>query len=485
MSGPKASDYTLEQRRQERLQRAQEAERRRREAIRQAEEEERRRREAERRRREAEIRRALEEERRRQEEIRRNTEAITQGIQQANAIVARTREMMKKQMMRMAGMGLQADRKKMEDMEKRLEALRKAYSNPRDAAERRGSSAVAECQSACDAILHLAGDLSAQSQMMEAQIANKTADQARQELERILARAKKEKEERQQAQEKKRQEIVQQVENLAAQIQEEFDEMSGCLPADGIREMEDFRKQLHEILENQNQMPEMQLGQLHNFQKIARARLKKQEARWKEIAQLQNQYAVLCDMLGRSAGVLSQDPAELTDLCQQASKELENRAIRQQVETALQECMEEMGYSLLGKRKIDGMANDAMECSDMLYHMHGQTVLHVTHSSTGQIAMEIGLGEERHRAMQESEVNELVQDMVSFCGDYNELQRRLRDKGVVVQQEILRCPAAAEFAHTIDMTEFDVSADAMQHETEVAGQTAAVVQYQFMDQEER
>ena len=121
--------------------------------------------------------------------------------------------------------------------------------------------------------------------------------------------------------------------------------------------------------------------------------------------------------------------------------------------------------------------------------MHGQTVLRVSHSRTGQIAMEIGLGETRHRVMQESEVSELVRDMGSFCGAYDEFKRRLRSKGIVEQEELFRFPASDEFAHTIDLSEFGVKEETISVVTQQKAKwqeepVEQVQSYQYIDDEE-
>lgn len=115
MSGPKASDYTLERRRQEALRRAQEAERKRREAIRRAQEEERRRKE---------------EERRRKEEIRRNAMSIAQNIETAVNAVKNAKSLMQKQMVRMASMGIPVSKKVIEDIDNRLNQLKQTFADP-------------------------------------------------------------------------------------------------------------------------------------------------------------------------------------------------------------------------------------------------------------------------------------------------------------------------------------------------------------------
>ena len=471
MSGPKASDYTLERRRQEALRRAQEEERKRREAIRRAQEEERRRKE---------------EERRRKEEIRRNAMSITQNIETAANAVKNAKDLMQKQMARMSSMGIPVSKKVIENIENRLNQLKQTFADPTQLAERRGLSAVTECRIACSSIIEEARDIGTQAGEMEAQIQSKTANLVKSEQERIRARAEREKQQKQdklkQEELEKRKASEQKVLREVEKIQSMLEKYSHMLPLAEVKELENtYQKHLTEIVDSQSNSPELQYNQLHTFLTIAEADLRKKAVHWREIVDLQTKYAALCDMLERPVYDLPQDKQQLIALCDQASKELEEREIRLQVEKALQECMEEMGYSLLGKRS-DSM-NDT---TDTLYHMHGQTVLRVSHSRTGQIAMEIGLGETRHRVMQESEVSELVRDMGSFCGAYDEFKRRLRSKGIVEQEELFRFPASDEFAHTIDLSEFGVQEEAIQAITqqEDGGQEGLSEQaqlYQYID----
>lgn len=447
MSGPKASDYTLERRRQEALRRAQEAERKRREAIRRAQEEERRRKE---------------EEQRRKEEIRRNAMSIAQNIETAVNAVKNAKSLMQKQMVRMASMGIPVSKKVIEDIDNRLNQLKQTFADPTQLAEKRGASAVTECRFVCSSIIEDARNIGSQAGKMETQIQNKTANLVKNEQGRIRARAEREKKEKQDQLKKAELEKHRAAEQKALQevekIQSMFEKYSHMLPLAEVKELEEtYQKHLTEIIDSQSNFPEFLCTQLHNFLTIAEADLRKKASLWQEIVDLQTKYAALCDMLERPVYDLPQDKQQLVAMCDQASKELEERETRLQVEKALQECMEEMGYSLLGKR-----SDSINDTTDSLYHMHGQTVLRVSHSRTGQIAMEIGLGETRHRVMQESEVSELVRDMGSFCGAYDEFKRRLRSKGIVEQEELFRFPASDEFAHTIDLSEFGVKEEAIQ-----------------------
>lgn len=454
MSGPKASDYTLEAQRREALRRAQEEERKRREAL----------------------LRAQEEERKRKETIRRNAEAIRLALSEAETAACKAREIMNEQAVRMVGMGMQTDAGHLTQMDQALNKLKQTYSKPEQVAESTGSSAVTQCRVACSSIISLANAISRQVGQMEAQIQEKTASAVQDELERMKRRKESEQRALRKEKEKKQWESEQRVNAVAAEIRGKLDELSVMLPDEETEELNLIRESFTFILTEQSNMPEQQLEQLHTLLQVAVTRLEKQTIRLREIEELQCQYVALCQMLDWPIGTLTRDKAELTALCEHAAAELENRAIRQQVEQALQECMQEMGYTLLGKRNTDDVDDMAdYGCSDMLYHMHGQTVVHITHSGTGQIAMEIGLGEDRQRDMQDSEVDELVRDMADFCGNYDELQRRLREKGVVVRQDIMRCPPAREFAHTIDLTEFNVDANQMRQAEAESSQAAGVL----------
>ena len=461
MSGPKAADYTLEERRLMQLRREQAERLIRLEAI-----------------------------RRKQEETRRNVAAIRQCVANTESAVQDSVSGARQQWALAAGMNIQVDeeyRVRIEQVLQRLQQLKQKYDFPEQLAESQGIDAVKGCQAGCSSIMGALGVIQRQTLSVISQIEERTASVSNTERMRIRKQVEEDIKARnlakQEAEERKRNEIKKQVDIAAAQIKQMITVYAARLPVNGdtIQKIQNYCAELNGILTQQSVEPEWKLTQLHTFSILAERDLKKLTEQWEKVLELQIKYAALVEMLGWTLPKISTNPDELAALIEQANKELEERAVRHQVQEAIKECLEEMGYCLLGERVINGSGVPDEGCSDMLYHMHGNTVLHVTRSSAGIIAMEIGQGQEGRRVLQDSEVQEQVREMEAFCAQYPEFQRRLREKGVVAQGNEMRCPASRDYAHAIDLTEFGVHIEALRPNQEPEQAQCTTNNTQFFD----
>lgn len=61
------------------------------------------------------------------------------------------------------------------------------------------------------------------------------------------------------------------------------------------------------------------------------------------------------------------------------------------------------------------------------------------------------------------EIDQLVQDMHSFCSDYAEVERRLAERGVLMGH-ISHMPPSAEHAQIINVNDYHLVADAADYE---------------------
>jgi hypothetical protein len=187
-----------------------------------------------------------------------------------------------------------------------------------------------------------------------------------------------------------------------------------------------------------------------------------------EFGELVSRYEALCSMAGQSVQ---------TYLCSETSIEalhgeierMESALIKQQEQSYIHECvddvMAEMGYDLIGTRQVH--KKSGKQFKNELYTFHDGTAVNITFASDGQISMELGglAREDRTPTMEEAEL--LTQDMETFCGEFAEFEQRLRSKGVVIQNRIALSPPTADYAAVINVTDYDITAEAQISEMNV------------------
>jgi len=141
-------------------------------------------------------------------------------------------------------------------------------------------------------------------------------------------------------------------------------------------------------------------------------------------------------------------------------------AIRFQEEQAyisrcVDEAMQEMGYQMLGNREI--VKRSGKRFRNELYLFEEGTAVNVTFSSDGQITMELGGMDTGDRMPTREESAALEADMQSFCEDYREIERRLRQKGIVTTR-ISVLPADAKYAQIINVSDYQLSGEVSAYE---------------------
>ncbi|MGN0538070.1 MAG: hypothetical protein ACI4M3_08860, partial [Acutalibacteraceae bacterium] len=150
-------------------------------------------------------------------------------------------------------------------------------------------------------------------------------------------------------------------------------------------------------------------------------------------------------------------------------KETED-AIRHQDEQAyisrcVDEAMREMGYSVVGDREV--VRRNGKRFRNELYLFDEGTAVNVTYSSDGQITMELGGIGTDDRIPTEAESASLVSDMCTFCGDYYEIERRLRKKGIITKR-ISILPPDAQYAQIINVSDYNMNTDVAEYEAKSA-----------------
>lgn len=134
---------------------------------------------------------------------------------------------------------------------------------------------------------------------------------------------------------------------------------------------------------------------------------------------------------------------------------LEARALelkeREFIKIALDEAMREMGYELVGDRVVAKKSGKRIRHE--LYSLENGTAVDITYSENGQITMELGGIDQTDRQPDSSESMQLVEDMKSFCSDYEELTKRLSARGVQTKH-ISLMPPAVEYAQIFNSNDY-------------------------------
>lgn len=112
------------------------------------------------------------------------------------------------------------------------------------------------------------------------------------------------------------------------------------------------------------------------------------------------------------------------------------------ISDCLDEVMEEMGYTVIGSRKVT--KKNGKHFRNELYTYGEGTAVNVTYSSDGKIAMELGGVDATDRLPNDHETAVLCESMEQFCDDFKEIEKRLLAKGVVLADRISLLPPSAE-----------------------------------------
>lgn len=140
---------------------------------------------------------------------------------------------------------------------------------------------------------------------------------------------------------------------------------------------------------------------------------------------------------------------EIALLEQQALEQKE----REYINAALEDAMHEMGYTLIGDRTVSKRSGKKIRHE--LYSLDNGTAVDVTYSDNGQISMELGGMDDIDRQPDVAESAQLVEDMKSFCSDYDALAQRLAEKGVQTKR-ISIMPPSVEYAQIFNSNDYRI-----------------------------
>ncbi len=207
--------------------------------------------------------------------------------------------------------------------------------------------------------------------------------------------------------------------------------------------------------------------------KKARQQLSECAACQAEFEALYAEYTALCERMGEEAREYPCAPASLEPL-RAAIHALQQEAAADDeqayISRCLDEVMEEMGYSVLGEREV--VKKSGKRFRNELYSFGEGTAVNVIYSSDGKIAMELGGLDDSDRMPTPEEAGALRECMEDFCGDFGEIEERLRGKGVVLAERISLLPPDSAYAQIINTADYRMSAAAGRFEAKRRDQRA-------------
>ena len=147
---------------------------------------------------------------------------------------------------------------------------------------------------------------------------------------------------------------------------------------------------------------------------------------------------------------------DLDERIQQTDEIILYREEQAYISRCVDEAMQEMGYNLLGSRDITRRSGKKFH--NELYLFDEGTAVNVTYSGDGQISMELGGICREDRLPSNAESLSLTEDMHAFCGDYSELEKRLKEKGIA-SLRISTLPADPQYAQMINISDYQLIAE--------------------------
>lgn len=179
-----------------------------------------------------------------------------------------------------------------------------------------------------------------------------------------------------------------------------------------------------------------------------------------EFERLYSQYLALFKLCCKDAKNYSCTAASVDSLEKEITELkniIENDEEQKYIRDCLDDVMSEMGYTVVGSRMVK--KKNGRHFKSELYTYGEDTVVNVTYSSDGRIAMELGKTDTTDRLPSEYEADALCESMESFCSDFKELEKRLFERGIVAAERISMLPPHREYAQIINTDDYLMSRD--------------------------
>lgn len=177
-----------------------------------------------------------------------------------------------------------------------------------------------------------------------------------------------------------------------------------------------------------------------------------------EFEELTSKHRYYSEYLGLSVVqfVFSMDKIETL---KQEVKELEHQCERieeqRHISESIDEVMRDMGYYVVGSREVT--KKSGRKFRNELYHFTEGAVVNITYAANGQISMELGGVDTCDREPSDAECVALCDEMSEFCGDFQEIEKRLKEKGVILANRISMLPPVEEYAQIINISDYEMT----------------------------
>jgi len=242
--------------------------------------------------------------------------------------------------------------------------------------------------------------------------------------------------------------------NLAKALQELENIDSTHLPKKLIAKIEQVRNSIKENVDFIDNYYSMSVRPLV---KECNAYNSMYAANYEKYEILKAQYEMVSAELGVTA-----ESVEFTEVAisilEKKIEELKNASVKRNEQEYISQCideaMHEMGYNVIGNREVT--KKNGRKLRHELFLFDEGTAVDVTYAGNGQISMELGGLDNEDRAPSNAESVALVDSMVTFCDAYAELERRLKEKGVITTK-ISVLPPDEEYAQIINMEDYSMT----------------------------
>lgn len=144
--------------------------------------------------------------------------------------------------------------------------------------------------------------------------------------------------------------------------------------------------------------------------------------------------------------------AKLKALIAATEDRIQHRDEQEYINTALTEVMADMGYQIFGKRKT--IKRNGQQIKSELYQYSDDTAVSVTYSSDGKIALELGKIDDCDRLPSDAECKNMVDQMISFCEQFPDIEARLAQRGVMIKNRVILAPPSVNYAQIINRKEY-------------------------------
>lgn len=226
------------------------------------------------------------------------------------------------------------------------------------------------------------------------------------------------------------------------------------LPVEWLEEISNAIAGLNQI-QDENFLNNFSAVTISPLIKKCRRFLSEYEECHEEFEKLYSEYTALCELYCYAAQEYPCTVASIESLKTEIQR-MQETAAKEDEQAYISDCldkvMEEMGYTVLGRRDVT--KKNGKHFQNILYTYEEGTAVNVTYSSDGRVAMELGGLDAADRLPDDRETALLCDSMESFCDDFKEIEKRLLAKGVILADRISLFPASAEYAQIINTSDY-------------------------------